>query len=500
MKKNNTAQKTTLDVERISKALKEGTEKTLRNLIKEAIEDVVDNDEEDVKDEPIEDDSFEVQDVETGDDSQEEPADGSAQDDAEGAQAEPSDEEGDDAENDEWGELDDFKVGDSDYDFTGVDGDMALKVYNKLGDDDQIFVKKEEDGTYSVKDNETGAELVIELEPDGEEDADAESDDIEAPVDDEQDMDMDIDIEMDDEPADEECDDEIEIDLGDEDSEDDDEEELNEDLGYTDNYQSKDPISGMKMNEPADSKSTYSMDGGVPTGTKKPWAGKHTEKDYKETHTDLAEGCVCPKCGKTPCKCNEGELEEGAMTTSTQSQQKTTHTPTSTPRAQHKREGSRLVHAGGKYVEEGGATLSEAKARKILEAAKAIQAENNQIKEMVKNIKQSLYEAAVLNMKYGKIVNLLVNETTTKDEKMSIIERFEKTKTIKESNQLFESIKRELNESNKKSAASVLNEQISAESSKTINETPIYTPTNNPSLSLMERMDRLAEYNNRKRN
>ena len=483
MKKNNTAQKTTLDVERISKALKEGTEKTLRNLIKEAIEDVVDNDEEDVKDEPIEDDSFEVQDVETGDDSQEEPADEPAQDDADGEQAEPSDEEGDDTENDEWGELDDFKVGDSDYDFTGVDGDMALKVYNKLGDDDQIFVKKEDDGTYSVKDNESGAELVIELEPDGEEDADAESDDIEEPVD--GDEDMDIDVELDDEPADEEGDDEIEIDLGDEDSEDDD--ELNEDLGYTDKYQSKDPISGMKMNEPADSKSTYSMDGGVPTGTKKPWAGKHTEKDYKETHTDLAEGCVCPKCGKTPCKCNEGELEEGA------------------PAARTSVKKSHVVK-GDKEKPEGfpsrgpQAQLSEAKARKILEAAKAIQAENNQIKEMVKNIKQSLYEAAVLNMKYGKIVNLLVNETTTKDEKMSIIERFEKAKTIKESNQLFESIKRELNESNKKSAASVLNEQISAESSKTINETPIYTPTNNPSLSLMERMDKLAEYNNRKRN
>ena len=45
MKKNNTAQKSALEIEQLSKAL----EKTLRNLLKEAIEDIVDNDEESQK-------------------------------------------------------------------------------------------------------------------------------------------------------------------------------------------------------------------------------------------------------------------------------------------------------------------------------------------------------------------------------------------------------------------------------------------------------------------
>ena len=117
---------------------------------------------------------------------------------------------------------------------------------------------------------------------------------------------------------------------------------------------------------------------------------------------------------------------------------------------------------------------------------------------MAKSLRESLETAATLNVNYGKIVNLLVNESTTKEEKRSIIERFANVKTISEGSILFESIKRELNESHKSSAANILNEQISAESSKTINETPIYqTSANNASINLMERMDNLYKHNNR---
>ena len=220
------------------------------------------------------------------------------------------------------------------------------------------------------------------------------------------------------------------------------------------------------------------MDDGAPEGNKKPWAGKHTEKDYKETHTDLAEGCEGGAC--------ESELEEGAMSTSSQSVAKETHTPTSEPRANNARQVAKLVHNGGKQ-------LDEAKAARILEAAKAIQAENKQIKALAGKLRKSLMEAATLNMNYGKIVALLVNESTTKAEKQSIIERFSKVTTVKEGAILFESIKRELNESHKSDAANVLNEQISAESSRQINETTFYqTNADNKSIALMERMDNLG--------
>ena len=477
-KKNNTAQKSALEIEQLSKALREGTEKTLRNLVKEAIEDIVkDDDEKSHEPESIEDDSYEVQDVETDGTSSETPDEEHHEENGEGEKA-SSDEDG----ADEWGDYDEFKVGDNEYDFTGVDGDLALKIYQALADDDQISVKKDEEGKIQVSDGETGANAVIELTPeDGSADDGEEGTSDEIIPDEEGAGSEDINIEL--EPdAEGGADDEIEIDLGDGFDEEPSDDELNEDLGYTDSYQ-KDVMPGLNMNEPADKKATYSMDAGAPEGNKKPWAGKHDEKDYKETHTDLAEGCEGGACEK--------ELEEGATTVSSQSVAKVTRTQTSEPRGEHKREVAKEITVAGKR-------LDEAKALKILEAAKAIQAENKQIKALAGKLRKSLEEAATLNLNYGKIVTLLVNESTTKAEKQSIIERFSKVTTVKEGAMLYESIKRELNESHKGDAANVLNEQISVESSKTINETPIYqTSANNKSIALMERMENLGRYNSR---
>ena len=473
MKKDNTAQKTALEVEQLSMALKEGTEKTLRNLLKEAIEDIV-NDDDDEKQqdaESIEDDSFEVQDVETDETSDETPENGETIDEP-GVEAPESVEDG---EADEWSEYEGYKVGDDEYDFTGVDGDLALKIFQSLSDDDQISVKKDDDGKIEVSDEESDAKIVIELTPGDDsandsDNADADAD-AEGKIEDTSVEDLDTVSDDDDE--------EIEIDLDDELSADD---ELNEDLGYTDSYQ-KDVMPGLNMSEPADKKATYSMDGGVPEGNKKPWAGKHNEKDYTETHTDLAESA---KCDNGECECGK-ELDEN-QTTSKSQRRKQVKTLAPNSGETDKPEVSKEVSIAGQ--------LTESKAKRILEAAKAIQAENKQIKALAKVLKESLEAAATLNLNYGKIVNLLVNESTTKEEKLSIIERFQNVNTVKEGAILYESIKRELNESHKNNTANVLSEQISVESSKTINETPIYqTSANNRSIALMERMENLSNYN-----
>ena len=88
------------------------------------------------------------------------------------------------------------------------------------------------------------------------------------------------------------------------------------------------------------------------------------------------------------------------------------------------------------------------------------------------------------------MIKILVNKTTTANKKKTIIERFNNDKTIKKGKTVYETIKRELNESKKN--AIVLEKQISAKSSNTLNETTIYqNNTKNPSLDLMERMDNL---------
>src|SRR5574344_37676 len=95
------------------------------------------------------------------------------------------------------------------------------------------------------------------------------------------------------------------------------------DLGYTDNSQDKDPIAGLSNNEP--SKSGKSWHKGVPTGTQKPWAGetKSKGKPFEKTVNEEDE------MGDTPM---ETPMEEGAMSTSSQSMAKETKTRTSGPR------------------------------------------------------------------------------------------------------------------------------------------------------------------------
>jgi hypothetical protein len=449
-KKNNTAEKTILDAEKITKALKEGTEKQLRNLLNEAVANIIKEDEdfEEVEDEVVADDGYEVEDVDT-----EVPSSEDETPEVEGEEAEVEDTE--DAD-DEWSDLEEYKVGDNDYDFTGVDGETALKVYNKLNDDDEIFVTKDEDGNYEFKDEETGAEYVIELDAEGEADA-AEDEDEE----------IELDIEMDEEPeldTEEDEDEEIEFDIEmdeepelDTEEDEDEEEPLNEEnLGYTDSYQKDVFAKKPNMKEPG--KNVNDWDEGVPTGAEKPWAGK---------------GDMKPFGGK------KQELDENGNGLNAKHSMKKTQN-----RLNKQAQGQHVASEEGEYK----GTLSEDKARKIINAAKAIQAENKLYKESIDKIKKSLYEAAVLNVNLGKIVSLLVNETTTKEEKQNIIERFNGVKTIKEGNTLYESIKKELNGSSKKTA--IMERQISMAPS--LNETTIYTQ--NPSLNLMERMNSLETY------
>lgn len=454
-KKNNTAEKTILDAEKITKALKEGTEKQLQSILNEALSNIIKEDEdiEEVEDEVVADDGYEVEDVET-----EETSIDDETPEVEGEEAEVEDTE--DAE-DEWSDFEEYKVGDNDYDFTGVDGETALKVYNKLNDDDEIFVTKDEEGNYEFKDEETGAEYVIELDADGnDEEAEVEDDlDLDVEGDEEEEFEIDLGEEGEDED-DEEL--EIELDVVDDEeaedeSEDDDELLSEEDLGYTDSYQ-KD-VFAKKPNMSVPGKNNEDWSEGVPTGAEKPWAGKGDMKPFGEKKQELDEN--------------------GNGLNAKHSMKKTQNRLNKDAQGQH------VASEEGEYK----GTLSEDKARKIINAAKAIQAENKLYKESIEKIKKSLYEAAVLNVNLGKIVSLLVNETTTKEEKQNILERFNNVKTLKEGNALYESIKKELNGSAKKTP--IMERQISM--SPSLNETTFYTQSN-PSLNLMERMNNLETY------
>lgn len=511
MKKKNTAKKTAINAQKISEALKEGTQKSLQDMLNEAISNTLmeaEKDEEDPKDSEEEDvenaedeDGYDVEDVDTEDAADNE-------DDEDNAECEDGECDVDDEDEDDWSDMEDYKVGDDAYDFTGVDGDDVLKVFNKLSDDDKIFVKGDEDGDYDVDDEETGADYVIELGDDAdlsdeddidedegidvdlELDGDGELGDEDLDGDAETEFEIDADDDTDDEDLDDDAEAEFEIDADDEDLDDDDETEIEiedgdddevdvdlgdeddddllneEDLGYTTTY-AKDVMPGLNMNEPADSKTTNDWDDGAPKGNKRPYSGYENKKSNLFTNK-VNEGV--DECGSFG---GNGEIEEN-------------NTGKAAHRTTKKGFGKLNNQDVKRHHSEDGEFKSLSESVRLYNAAKKIQAENKQYKTAIDSIKKSLYEAAVLNVTLGQVVKLLAENTTSRDEKKAIVEQFGKVKTIQESKALYESFTRQLNESNKRGGF-ILDKSYGNKQS--LNETTLYQ--NNPAISMMSRMDAL---------
>lgn len=484
MKKNTTAEKALLDAQKAAKAIKENTEKTLQDLVNNAITKLVMESEDEPEDEK---DSYEVEDVKAdeepkaaddapvadGEDAadekfDDEPIKDEPSDDSEAGEGQAEDVPADDSEADkEWSDLDDFKVNDKDFDFTGVEGDDILKIFRQLGEGDKLVVVKEPDGSLRVEHSEEDANDVDGLDPAIDEPATADNDiddfsieddfsDDEEPV---EGSEEDVDFNVDDAAAEDAPEsDETKIDI-------------NEDnLGYTDSYQKDVFAKKPNMAEPADSKTTYSMDAGAPEGAEKPWAGKHEEPDYEKVE----------ECGDMAPAEPEANIEEDGSGLNTKHKMVKTQN-----RINKDAQNQKVVSQDGEYK----GNLNES-VKKIIAKAKEVQKINEQYSAAIKKLKNSLMESAVSNISLVNMVKLLSECTMTADERKNLMGRFKNVKSLKESKETYEAIKRELNESAAK-AAPIIEKQIAAEPSKSINETVMYQKNSNPCLDLMDRMDNL---------
>ena len=440
-----------LEMDKLSQQLKESSNATLSSLLSEAVKKYMTEaiedaeEEEDKKEFTIEDDATEDE-VENDNVSEDETDVDDEMSDMED-ETEESEEASDEDESDEWSDFDEFKVGEDTYDLsTGENGDETLvKVYKLLNDEDQVVVKKDGD-TVSLKDNETGAEYVIEL--------------------------------GDDEPVEDE--DEFEFEIEDESDYNDEEDETMKesketifevDLGYTDNYQKKDPIQGLSNAEPSKSGKTWHK--GVPTGTEKPWAGKGSSAPFEEnvnedvelsdvTANDLQNAGVEPVAENVTMP----QRRKKVKNISRQNQEN--------PKVGHH------VSKNGEY-------------KALEEKIQMLQKENREMKAMIPQIKKAMNESVLVNVKLGRIVKLLSENATTRKEKVDIINRFnEEANTINEAKALYESIKRELNAGVKTNAEALLEGKTmeTAEITK-INETTVYQSNEiKEMLDFMKRMNK----------
>ena len=427
------------EMEQLAAAITEGTKTTLQGLLNEAVseylrEEILSEEDDD------QDDVEEVEDTESSD----VPEFGETSDDADEAEEAPEEaddvddaEDADDTEDegDEWADFDDYKVGDDEgseeYDFTNeTDTDTLVKVFKLMKGDDKVSVVKNGDKV-TVKDNEADTEYVIELGGDS--------------SDEEDNFDFEGEMTM-------------------------------ESLGYTDNYQDKDPIAGLSM-DGGEPKNTKDWHKGVPTGTKKPWAGKGSSEPFGKKAEKVFEITL------------NDEVEEDVPVDEATNvggfvQQNTTvksHVPNSNGRK------ARNMSKGGEKktgtADPRYSGVNESLQKKI----DAALLENKQLKETVAKVSKIMKEAVQVNVNLGHIVRLMVENTTTKAEKENIVKRYASVKSNDEAKALYESISSELN----KTHSTVITEQATTvESSKQINESKIYDEPNSVR-DMMKRMGML---------
>lgn len=502
-----------LDYNNLANTLKENTTAAVRDLLSEAVRDTYSK----ILTEDDEDKDYDVEEVDDTDSGTSGDADATVDDtDAEGSDdvdAEDVDdtEDGDDTEDDsemtdevptegegedgdEWSQFDKYKVSDDEYDFSNAEDDEIVKVYKLLNNDDQVIVNKSDDNKVNIKDNETGAEYLIDL---GDDDYDSsmtdESDDHE---DDDQYISQDY------------CEDGLDYDPdSDEDDELDnnDEDDMNESriyeialdeydshVGYTDNYQSKDVLDtkGVPVADDKDS-NDWGSKGLKDRGNRKPWSGKRNNASENQPFTaskgktveeedDIeggdAEAAIAESAGECGAKMGAKRRMRGTKS----------HNPNTgddeTPYV------SSHASVAGEYKGTKADKSYGSKVESVMRKANKIFAENKELKSALGKFKNVLEEAAVTNVNLGQIIKLISENTTSQNEKKEIIARFGKeAKTVEQSKNLYESISRDLQKKNTMNLDE--GKQYGVEGSKQINETQIYQSKDLlDSLDLMHRL------------
>jgi len=347
-----------------------------------------------------------------------------------------------------WDDLEQYKGEDDEYDLTGMGSEDVIKVFKAMGPEDNVRVVKNDNGTLTLTDDETDKEYVIDIE-DSMEGGDS-----------------------------------AEIDIVNE-----------EDLGYTDNYQNKTAMTTPSNNEPGKHVNTW--DDGVPTGTEKPWVGN--KGDMAPFDKEVNE---CGMCGKNPCECNEEEtifeIETGEdiPVEENTSVGGGSRVKGMVGDSNHSKEASdRHSHKSGDGAHEENLTNESREMANFRRKAESIFNENKQLKEIAKQLKEEIERAVVINNSLAKVINLVTENTTTRNEKLNILERFNQVKTREESNALYETISRELKGAHSvNNTSNLINNQIT-EAKNNGNKNKIVETSMMKSESLNETIDFMKRLN-----
>ena len=337
-------------------------------------------------------------------------------------------------------------------DLTGEeDTDNILKVFELLGPNDKIVVKKDESGNINIKDNETNKEYMVvgESEEDMyddkdlmefESDEDYSDEDVKSIVDkvfaneDTNESEIVYEIEMDDEEFEDEDNEGEELDLD----------------QVMESFKAK----GVGMGK-AD-KFKYSS---------KPNQGQGFKTKMKEAPKSVGTG-------KAKFDYKDGENLDGEFKPVKKSVKKS-----------ETKEGTRTLGTGSKVGRKGGLPKPKAgsKFNTALEENQnereltLLREKNEEYRKALNVFRDKLNEVAVFNSNLAYATRLFTEHTTTKQEKINILKRFDNVETLKESKNLYHSIKDELKGSTNTTSINESVERVIAN-----------TPTTGSAINLIE--------------
>ena len=378
-------------------------------------------------------------------------------------------------------------------DLTDASDEEILKVFKAMGEDDGIIVKKDGENVHLTDDN-ADVEYLVKLgesededplmEYDDMEDEDMEDDDMEGVIDaifSDGNMDEEDSYDMEDE---EEVVYEITLD-----EEDDDMEETYDDMEVYETYKPKGE--GMGKAKFSYKKTTGGFDEKMKQGPKSVGTGK-AKFEYKKGENMGGKSKVVKAETKEGQGYKDKEDERLAM-----KHGKIASKDLKTTKARRddagfeKSETKEAARTYGMGSKEGrglrkGITNnrnynysnSGVKVESTQEEVRMLREKNEEYRKALNVFREKLNEVAIFNSNLAYATRLFTEHSTTKKEKINILRRFDDVETLKESKNLYKSIKDELNSVDTKSinesVATRLNKSVTTGSSTTLIESKTY--------------------------
>ena len=423
----------------------------IKDLLKESLseqDDEIETDDVEM-DEPM--GSDDIADIDMGDDSDEEGDEMDTDD------MDDTEDDGDDEEDMDFDDEEDMDDEEDTIDLTDADDEEVLRVFQLMGPDDNIVVTKDDKGNTHLKDEETGKEYMIVGESEEEE---SWSEMIE---------------------GDESIESIVDRMFSDDDSFEghkhhghhDDSDELDEivyeiEMGedMEEDYMEED-----YMDSVMESKKMSIKPKGVGMGSPK---FKYDAKPNQGTgfKTKMKQGDKTMGTGKAKFEYKEGENLKGEFKAVKKSETKEQPTKKPMVKKVETKENVRTLGAGSNFRKGGlpkprahskfNTAIEESTSNKELQV---LREKNEEYRKALNIFRNKLNEVAIFNSNLAYATRLFTEHSTSKQEKINILRRFDGVETIKESKNLYQVVKNELSAGTKSQS---MNESIE----RTITKSP----------------------------